>query len=542
MRRVWSRLESGAPLRIGVLGSSVAMSGGCQVEHQPQLRCAQFDGVQIRKRFARGYGVVDDEMKNLLHNADRPVRGFVLQLLDWINATWPHHAHRIENAAVDAWTAKAIEPCLLSNERITSSDLLLLEFGSQGWHGSQAAASERIVRKLLRVTLGEGGAPPAIVMVTTRQWCGHSVHGLRRKERPVIVRTWDGIEDVFAKLCGAYGMACLSMRDAIFKDVVAQRPNFTVADVAADCLHPEQSRFGYHYMADMIIHFLRRSWRQHKERKMRLAKKRIEVQPDPPWRRPLPPSILPANRGSEGRMSWRCYEPSTAATATVPSAPSAEQSAARPQLLWQSTGGDHGATAIMDGPTCDATRRCVLKATRSQNGACLRGRGHWQHCTRTLAPRSAYKPGLVSLLPGAELRFVVDSRAPVADVPRAINASQAIDMAVLALTYLTSYQDMGIASVTCEQGCSCDPQRLDALQLAQPAATAAITHPRHRANADRPLARNVSVATVAEVAIRHTTRACAIRILNVARDTIVGSALTVSKWKLLQVRVGWDLE
>ena len=28
-----------------------------------------------------------------------------------------------------------------------------------------------------------GGPPPAMVMVTTRQWCGRSVHGLRRRER-----------------------------------------------------------------------------------------------------------------------------------------------------------------------------------------------------------------------------------------------------------------------------------------------------------------------------------------------------------------------
>ena len=54
------------------------MSGGCQAEHQPQLRCAQFDGKQTHKFFARGYGVVDDDMKRLLHNSDRPVRGFAL--------------------------------------------------------------------------------------------------------------------------------------------------------------------------------------------------------------------------------------------------------------------------------------------------------------------------------------------------------------------------------------------------------------------------------------------------------------------------------
>jgi hypothetical protein len=544
MRRVWAKLESGLPLSIGVLGSSVGMSGGCQVEYQPQLRCSQFDGVQVQKRFARGYGVVDSEMRGLLHNADRPVRGFVLQVLDWINATWPHHAHRIENAAVDAWTAKAIEPCLLSNERITASDLLLLELGSQGWHPSQAAASERIIRKLLRIASGDGGVPPAMVMVTTRQWCGHSVHGLRRKERPVVSRTWAGIEDVFASFCTAYGMACLSMRDAIFHDVVAGRPNFTVADVAADCLHPEQSRFGYHYMADVIIHFMRRSWLQYKEQRVRsssaVVHAKVTVVHAKVTRASLPPAIVLVNRGREGHMSWRCYDFSTAATADAAMLVTM-QAAARPQLLWQSMGGDGGAAPIADMPACDVLRRCVLKATRTQNGNCLRGRGHWQFCTRTLAPRAAYKPGLVSLLPGADLRFVVDARAPFATVVHAANGTsgQPGDAAVLALTYLTSYQDMGVASVSCQHGCSCVPQRLDAIQLAQPSDVPVPTLQRHRSGADRTITRNVSVATVMEIPIRDASRACAIRIVNIPR---AGSdKLAVAKWKLLQVRIGWDV-
>ena len=49
----------------------------------------------------------------------------------------------------------------------------------------------------------------------------------------MLLKTWEGIEDVFARFCTAYGLACLSMRDAIFRDVLANRPNFSVADVAA---------------------------------------------------------------------------------------------------------------------------------------------------------------------------------------------------------------------------------------------------------------------------------------------------------------------
>ena len=539
MARVLSKLESGAPIRIGVLGSSVAMSGGCQAEYQPHLRCAQFDGLQVKKRFARGYGVVDDEMKGLLHNSDRPVRGFILQLLDAINATWPHREHRVINSAVDAWTAKAIEPCLLSNEALLNSDLLLLELGSQSWHSSQAAASERIVRKLLARA---SGPPPAMVMVTTRQWCGRSVHGLRRGERPVLLRTWEGIEDIFASFCGAYGLACLSLRDAIFHDVVASLPNFTVADVAADCLHPEQSRFGYHYMADMLIHWLKRSWRRYREGGGTPTKAIV----DPP--RPLPPALLPGNRGSAGRMVWRCYDlPATPATGdlALPNAPdgAAEGPTAvararravrgKLEVAWQAETG--GAAAVSDTASCDALRRCVLRAAKTGDGTCLRGRGHWQHCTRALAPRAVNKPGIVSVLPGAAMRLVVDTTAPV------VGNGSALPQAALALTYLASYERMGLGVVSCVSGCSCAPRTIDALHFAQPATAAG-----GGGGGAEGIGRNVSIATIAEIPVS-SARSCVVRLENKARGggAIGGSpnagGLQVAKWKLLQVRVGWEL-
>ena len=548
MARLWSRLESGAPIRIGVLGSSVGMSGGCQAEYQPHLRCAQFDGMAVQKRFARGYGVMDDEMRGLLHNADRPVRGFVLQVLDAINATWPHREHRVINNAVDAWTAKAIEPCLLSNEQLITSDLLLLELGSQSWHSSQPAASERIVRKLLARA---AGPPPAIVLVTTRQWCGRSVHGLRRRERPVLLRTWEGIEDVFARFCAAYGVACLSLRDAIFRDVVANRPNFSIADVAADCLHPEQSRFGYHYMADMVIHFLRRSWQHHRFSPLGSQTGGAAVAA---WPRQLPRALLQGNRGSAGRMAWRCYElpalssdgraalqralykgkrSETAATAAAARARRALRG--RLDVHWWPEFGDSGGglDALVDSPSCDALRRCVLRAARTGDSVCLRGRGHWQHCTRALAPRAVNKPGIVSVLPGTAMRFVVDTTAPIT---RQGNASVPL-RAALALTYLSSYERMGVCVVSCVSGCSCTPRTIDALQLAQPA-TAAIGAATTMTS-DFALSRNVSVATIVEIPVS-SSRACVVRLVNTPRTTRA-AALAVAKWKLLQVRVGWDM-
>ena len=81
MELLWQKLVSGAPALIGVVGSSVAMSGGCQARYQRQLRCAHFDGVRVHKAYARGYGHMDSTMEQLLGGAARPVRGFVLQVL-----------------------------------------------------------------------------------------------------------------------------------------------------------------------------------------------------------------------------------------------------------------------------------------------------------------------------------------------------------------------------------------------------------------------------------------------------------------------------
>ena len=558
MARVWRRLEAGQPLRIGVLGSSVAMSGGCQAEHQPQLRCAQFDGRTVHKRFARGYGVVDDEMRGLLHNADRPVRGFVMQVLDAINATWPHREHRIYNSAVDAWTAKAIEPCILSNEQITGSDLLLLELGSQGWHPSQAAASERIVRRLLTRA---GGPPPAMVMITTRQWGGKSVHGLRRKEKPALLKTWEGIEDVFARFCKAYGLACLSMRDAIFRDMLAGRANFTVPDIAADCLHPEQSQYGYHYMSDLIIHFLDASWRRYKEVGAAAKTEGGSSHLHQPSSAVLSGPLLPANRGSAGRMVWRCYQLSPTASSlgvasSVGGGPTkiARRASRRvggmPMVYWEpvtigsvqassssSSSSSTSGTTTSDTLSCDALRKCVLRAAKSRkSSACLRGRVQWQYCTRALAPKAVNKPGIVSVLPGAVMRFVVDTTPPVTH--GGANRSTGLQ-ASLALTYLASYEHMGTSVVSCESGCSCASKAIDALQMAQPASAGGAA----TSSSGEALTRNVSIATIAELAVS-SARQCVVRLENIRpgrQRASGGNEVTLSKWKLLQVRVGWDL-
>ena len=118
------------------------------------------------------------------------------------------------------------------------------------------------------------------------------------------------------------------------------------------------------------------------------------------------------------------------------------------------------------------------------------------------------------------MRLVVDTTAPV---------DANLTTAKLALTYLASYEGMGVCTVSCEGGCACAPRAIDALQVAAPAAPGGGRG-----------ARNVSVASDVEVGVSGAA-ACVVRLENTPRRGGSGPALLPAKWKLLQVRVGWAL-
>ena len=106
--------------------------------------------------------VVRDRQLELV-DGGRPVRGFLLQALDWLNATWPHPQHRVHNGAADATKAGSLERCMLG--AIPSDvDLVLLEFTSQP--ENDFSAIERIVRRLRKYP-----KRPPLVHVATRDWC-----------------------------------------------------------------------------------------------------------------------------------------------------------------------------------------------------------------------------------------------------------------------------------------------------------------------------------------------------------------------------------
>ena len=52
------------------------------------------------------------------------------------------------------------------------------------------------------------------------------------------------------------GASCLSYAGAVAPGLYANRTGFTLDDVAADCLHPDQGRYGNAYASEILRHWL----------------------------------------------------------------------------------------------------------------------------------------------------------------------------------------------------------------------------------------------------------------------------------------------
>ena len=449
---VWNRLDAGLPVTMGVLGASVAMNGGCQLEHQPELRCADFDGSSRRRKWAYGR---DD-------STGRAVRGFALQALDWVNATWPHAGHRVHNVAVDATKAEHQEQCVLGKLPL-DVDLVLMEYGSVH---SDPAAVERIMRRLLRFPRS-----PALVMLTVRDWCTCWAQLACRREPKWNTEWGHGSEDAFAALCKHYGATCVSMRDAIFHEVMSKARGFSIGEVAADCTHPSTGTVGYHLVADAVNHGLASLVERHR--------KGGQLQ----WAvsRPLLPRPYHEVNRRVSESLWSCHELHPVALRPRPLLPGERPpiKSHRMHLKPLYVEGTAG-TPTQETESCQVLRTCLsAAATAEERRRCAHTHPGWQWCRRTLSRSAKKKPGIVAVTPGASMRLVVDTRLGVAGSsgPAAVDRLSmpasgkqplcaADGCATVVLNYLSSYEGMGVCLVSCVSGCRCDEQRIDAHAVA----------------------------------------------------------------------------
>ena len=94
----------------------------------------------------------------------RPFKGFVVRMLEHINASYPHARHQINNSALDATPAQNALPCLFSHLP-TTLHVVILEFGSMAFHLHHAAI-EGAARMLLSLN-----PRPLLIFLSMHEWC-----------------------------------------------------------------------------------------------------------------------------------------------------------------------------------------------------------------------------------------------------------------------------------------------------------------------------------------------------------------------------------
>ena len=290
---VWARLRAGRPQKIAVIGASVAMEGGCQREHQEHVRCSDYDGATRKAR--RAYR---------RPTQDAPGRGFALRALDLLNATAPNRGHRIYNAAADGWSTEAQEGCILSAVPV-DTDLVIMDPASVydlTWLGTGAAqerqleATERVVRRLLSFP-----SAPAIILLLVSPWCRKVSRQDMQRTRADIeqwFREYPNWESPFESICRRYQVPCVSYRAAVSDELLADRPGFRLEDIAADCSHPADSRFGAQYLGDVLVSYLNGTLRRSVGAAAALAPETSE----------LPTPVIGRNSAASDRAITRCYQ------------------------------------------------------------------------------------------------------------------------------------------------------------------------------------------------------------------------------------------
>ena len=411
-----SRLRSGAPIAMGVIGASVAQNAGCLT--QPGKRCMQMSGQTSWTR-----------------------TGWAVRMLQKINQSYPHHGHRIHNMAADATPAAEVLKCLGTHlpQRL---DLVIVEFGSMArFMGGEIASVEGMVRFLL------ANFPSAeIVILSVHAWCEQNDAGdplfYRDGEQLGMLAgsPWERVEQETLRVCRRYATTCVSVHKGLLPLVQRHEPGFDVLDlVGRDCLHPVNGRHGVDYIEQMLGYAFERA-------EADTAMIQSVVAGDGGARLTAPLHAANLHPTSHECLTFL------------------DRAGQRDSLLqWTTTwcpSNDSAATA--GAATSDGKKgSCVSKhgharcpvgsSSRAKYSAFLSSPPPvWFACKWSLSPFGLRKqsPAVVALVPGATARAMIELHG--------------VRRTELSLEYLASYAQMGRVAAACYGGCSCASQTIDA--------------------------------------------------------------------------------
>ena len=436
---LFSRLASRAPITLAILGSSVAQNAGCLA--QPYARCAKY--------------------------ASGAARGFAVRFLERINISWPHAQHTIFSGGRDAMP---LSPSCLFAHMPAHADLVVIEFGSMAKFVPLANV-EKVVRMLLAQD-----PPPFVILLSVHQWCSRP--GGARRELLSHATTgcessagrgctpWSALEAETRRVCNRYGVACVSVYQGLFPRVVTGE--MPLERLTTDCLHFSTSRprgSGPQMVSDMLSHWFEQAqalWLQ--------LHNRVSVSAHAPWEAIRPLGLLPPPLHAENAAAQsptRCYaftrdEGQAAADGTL------SIQLKRP-IRWATRAVCRGKQEC-DHLYSDAAASCPVEgSSRGAFDEFLRDPpAGWFFCGLSLPTgtrlegldasavlRRKISPGVLALVPGATLRAEVD---PDVGQPK----GRAGGLVRMAISYLTSYEGMGKAAVSCRAACSCDQTVIDA--------------------------------------------------------------------------------
>jgi len=409
----------------------VGQDGGCIA--QSYRRCNDLSG---RVRTVMPWG----------KPSRRKFKGYLVRFFEYLNASFPHASHRLNNSASDATPPQNALDCLFSHlpRRL---DLVFLEFGSMA-RSINYRAAEALLRVLLSLQ-----PRPVIVFLTVREWCradlslrfGEPQTPFRRDEKT----PWTFAEETFDRWCEHYGASCLSYFRALEDDVAFYNQSggggrYSFRDIGYDCLHPLKGRIGTDVMTDMIVHWFQRAVA------IGSSQPASEIRPVS-----LPPPLQPTLRWRNDVLtlvrtaaSGRCYS-----LLDGYNSPNVYQRLH--PAIWRTASCPNASASLDSCAHLGERHACHVDALAFPPPV-------WFYCWHALTPKGVGKksPGLVALLPGATLDVDLDTRLGEGGTSRP-------DLRLLAkLQYLTSYENMGIVALRCISRCRCRPQRINGHQLA----------------------------------------------------------------------------